>query len=379
MPTETCTQENLYGHGIGTFNDRIRDCVRGGGHSADNKTEQGFATGLWYDDNAVFDGEQRRNLLLHYGDVIKVSLAGNLRDFSFTDYAGHLIKGEELKFKGMPAGYAAEPWETINFVSAHDNYDLWDQVAAKAPFQKPERKPNTATPNERARMHCMALSIIALGQGIPFFHAGSDFLRSKSGDNNSYNSGDWFNRIDFSFKDNNWGVGLPPGENTREWDFWAPRLRDPYLKTSPTDIRETAEYFQALLKVRSSSPLFRLPNRNEIMRRLTFLETALGAQQPPGVIAMFIKDDFDNETPIDKTHRSVLAAFNVTFQPQEVTHELLKNRLMRPHSDLTDTAEPRVRHAKFRPDTGTITIPPQTLIVWVEPRLSLRKTGQPRT
>ena len=39
-------------------------------------------------------------------------------------------------------------------------------------------------------------------------------LRSKSGDGDSYNAGDYFNRIDFSLKTNNWGIGLPSKEKT---------------------------------------------------------------------------------------------------------------------------------------------------------------------
>ena len=56
--------------------------------------------------------------------------------------------------------------------------------------------------------------MVTLSQGVPFFHAGEDLLRSKSLDRNSYNSGDWFNKLDFTSASNNWGVGLPPaGDN----------------------------------------------------------------------------------------------------------------------------------------------------------------------
>jgi pullulanase/glycogen debranching enzyme len=51
-----------------------------------------------------------------------------------------------------------------------------------------------------------------LAQGIPFFHAGDELLRSKSLDRDSYNSGDWFNRLDFTYQTNNFAVGLPPWE-----------------------------------------------------------------------------------------------------------------------------------------------------------------------
>lgn len=43
-------------------------------------------------------------------------------------------------------------------------------------------------------LHLSVLILGNLSQGIPFFHAGDEMLRSKSIDRDSYNSGDWFNR-----------------------------------------------------------------------------------------------------------------------------------------------------------------------------------------
>ena len=51
---------------------------------------------------------------------------------------------------------------------------------------------------------------IHFGQGVPFYHMGTDILRSKSLDRNSYTSGDWFNRIDFTMQTHNWATGIPP-------------------------------------------------------------------------------------------------------------------------------------------------------------------------
>ncbi len=48
------TQTNMDGTGIGTFNDRLRDAVRGGGpFDADHRVNQGFASGLYTDPNGV--------------------------------------------------------------------------------------------------------------------------------------------------------------------------------------------------------------------------------------------------------------------------------------------------------------------------------------
>ena len=92
---------------------------------------------------------------------------------------------------------------------------------------------------DRVRMNAVALSTTALAQGPSFWHAGTDLLRSKSLDRNSYNSGDWFNRIDWSDEDSTWGSGLPPRERQRgpSGTFMRPLLADPALEPRPADIR----------------------------------------------------------------------------------------------------------------------------------------------
>ncbi len=97
---------------------------------------------------------------------------------------------------------------------------LFDAIQVKAPAE--------ATLTDRVRMNNLALSIVLLSQGVPFFHAGDDILRSKSFNPNSYNSGDWFNKLDWTYESNNWGIGLPL-EGTEQWDIYKPLLADPDL------------------------------------------------------------------------------------------------------------------------------------------------------
>src|SRR5690606_23939906 len=81
------TQVNLAGTGIGTFNDRLRDAVRGGGpfdDAAATVANQGFASGRYVLPNAVtasFDREGELLGLLHAMDQVRVGLAGNLARF----------------------------------------------------------------------------------------------------------------------------------------------------------------------------------------------------------------------------------------------------------------------------------------------------------
>ncbi len=246
------SQLNLGGSGIGSFNDRVRDSIRGGSAFGDLQ-KQGFINGLFYDPNALEtrSADEQRQTLNLFADRIRVNLAGNLRDYTFTDANGDTVKGSQIDYNGSPTGYTLDPQENISYASAHDNETLFDVIQAKAPA--------TATIADRARMQGMGLSLVMLSQGIPFFQAGDDMLRSKSGDRNSYNSGDWFNALDFTYQSDGWGRGLPPaGDNQSVWDVWRPLLGDPALLPSQQVIMDTSAYFRDLLQIRQSSPLFRL-------------------------------------------------------------------------------------------------------------------------
>nr|XP_011469607.1 PREDICTED: pullulanase 1, chloroplastic isoform X2 [Fragaria vesca subsp. vesca] len=206
------SQFNICGTGIGSFNDRIRDAILGGspfGHPL----QQGFVTGLLLQPNGYDHGPEAvaERMLAEAKDHIQVGMAANLRDFVLTNCEGKEVKGSEvLTYGGTSVAYALDPTETVNYASAHDNETLFDIVSLKTPFE--------ISVEERCRINFLATSIIALSQGIPFFHCGDEILRSKSLDRDSYNSGDWFNRIDFTYNSNNWGVGLPPKEkNEKSW------------------------------------------------------------------------------------------------------------------------------------------------------------------
>ena len=168
------TQQNLYGYGIGTFNDRIRDGIRGGS-AFDTSTQQtqGFATGLFTDPSAYTTttaaqtlSQQQATLNLE-ADWIRIGLAGNLRDFTFTDSTGAVVKGSQVIYGGQPVGYAATPLEAVNYASVHDNQTLFDAVQLKSaiPGTTANGGDSIAT---RTRRQVLAMSIIALGQATPF-------------------------------------------------------------------------------------------------------------------------------------------------------------------------------------------------------------------
>jgi len=346
------TQLNVGGLGIGTFNDRLRDAARGG-NPFGGLQEQGFATGLLTDPNGTPQGteEEQRSRLLHFADQIRVGLAGNLADYTFENAQGDEVRGSEVDYNGAPAGYTEDPQEVITYVSAHDNETLFDAIQYKAPQDTPLE--------ERVRMQNLGLSLVALSQGVPFFHAGSDLLRSKSLDRNSYNSGDWFNKLDFSYETDNWGVGLPPAaENEANWPLMS-KLLGTLPAPGEAHIRRNAEHLQEMLQIRKSSPLFRLETAEEVQSALTFVNT--GPDQTPGVIAMHISDPDD----LDPAYESVTVVFNGTPEVQRLTVPELAGRGLELHPVQRDSTDPLVRFSRFRED-GALVVPGRTTAVFVE-------------
>ncbi|MGE3725287.1 MAG: alpha-1,6-glucosidase domain-containing protein [Candidatus Sericytochromatia bacterium] len=325
QPQNAMNQVFGSGLGIGMFNDRLRDSARGGNYDHSTRSDQGFATGLYTDPNlSPFNRdtpttpEAQIALLRNYMDNLQVGLAGGLADFPIQNALGQVQKGQAVLYRGNPgAGFAHDPQETINYVEAHDNYSLWDQIAAKAPFEVATRTPVTATAEERMQMQALALSLPLLGQGIPFLHAGSELLRSKSGDGDSYDSGDWFNLIDWTGAEHGWGRGLPPAwRNAQEWDFWKPRLPRPELKPDQTLALTHLAQIHRYLRIRSSSPLFRLRTAPEIIQRLRFHNT--GPKAIPGLLAMEVRDDLPALANLDQERKGVLVIWNATQASQQV-------------------------------------------------------------
>ena len=368
------TQTNSGNVGIGTFNDRVRDSARGGNFQHSTRCDQGFISGLFTDYNACADNvetsedlEKQKTVLLNYADNIRLGMAANLKDYEFMGYEGKPVKGAEVDYRGVPAGYVAQPKECINYVSAHDNYVLYDQISAKAPFKTAGRTPETATAEERARMQRLGLSIVALGQGIPFFHAGDEMLRSKSGDGDSYDSGDWYNSLDWTYATHKWGVGLPGRHrNEAEWPFWSERLKESWIRPSQALMADTVEYFKALLRVRKSSPLFRLQSADDVMQRVAFLNAEQGAEQIPGLIVMRISDKVDGLPDIDPARKMVVVAINAAPTPVEFTHQTLKGLELTIHPNLDASVDAALKDAAFDAAAGTITIPGRSTVVFVE-------------
>lgn len=351
-------QNNMAGSGIGSFNDRIRDAVRGGGccdDGANTISQQGFINGVYYDRNA--SSTQTINDLMRLSDLVRVGLSASLKDFVITDYLGATKTSAELDYAGQKAGFTGAPQETINYVEAHDNQALFDINAFKLP--------GTTSINDRVRVQNLGNAINMLSQGVPFFQAGQELLRSKSLDRDSYNAGDWFNALDFSYQSNNFGVGLPSAEkNQSTWPLMRPILTNALVKPAMVDIISTRDSFLDLLAIRKSSTLFRLRTAQDVKDRLQFYN--VGPSQVPGVIVMRI----DGQSPsayAGANYKSVVTLFNVDKVAKTVTIAALSGKTLALHpTQLASSADAVVKTATYTSGTGTFVIPARTTVVFVE-------------
>ncbi|GAB3414510.1 pullulanase-type alpha-1,6-glucosidase [Flindersiella endophytica] len=353
------TQANLAGTGIGTFNDRLRDAVRGGGPFDGNPRVQGFGSGLFTDpngDDVNGSAEQQRARLLHLQDLVKVGLAGNLAEFSFTDSSGRTVKGREVDYNGSPAGYTADPQEAITYVDAHDNETLYDALVYKLPQ-------STSMP-DRVRMQALSLATVELGQGPAFLQAGSDVLRSKSLDRNSYNSGDWFNRLHVDCRlGNGFGSGLPlAADNQDTWPYMRPLLGDPGLRAGCPAMTDAGDRFEELLEIRGSSPLFRLGSQASVQRHLSF--PLSGSDETPGVVTMLLDDRVGAD--VDPRWESVTVVLNGSDETQAQVVPRLAGRRVSLHPVQAHGGDAVVKQSSYDRATGTLTVPPRTVAVFVE-------------
>jgi pullulanase len=128
--------------------------------------------------------------------------------------------------------YARQPWNTITYCECHDNHVLWDKLLISRP---------DASEKDRENMQKLAYSIVLSSQGISFIHAGGEFLRTKKAVENSFESPDSINAID--------------------WE----------LKTIHKDV---FDYIQGLIEMRKQHPAFRIKTAKDIAAGIRFMENA---------------------------------------------------------------------------------------------------------
>ena len=371
------SQMNLANTGIGSFNDRVREGAVGGTPFGDPR-EQGFATGLLDRANAAQgnDDLSRRYRTMEDGEKIIAAFAGNLREYVFTNRHGVETQLRNAAYENSNVAYAGEPKETVNYVSAHDNETLFDCIALRASSEH-------TTLRDRIRMNRVCTSIVALSQGVPFFHAGDELLRSKSLDRDSYDSGDWFNRLDFSGETHNFGVGMPPrSKNEGRYDLIRPFLANvEENKPSQEDILAQTDYFCELMSIRSSSKLFSLETFKDVQNRVSFFNR--GENQIPGLLVYVIDDGFEKLKICDNFERIVVCvnatSTDIENYAEKAFQRHVRNastaKILEPHpaqGAICEDAE-TLRRVKISGGTSdvddlSLTIPALSTIVFVQKR-----------
>ena len=352
------TQAELAGSGIASFSDRARDALRGGGAGdagAALRANQGWLNGLALAPNDATRGRDARAALRHAAELLRVGLAGTLRTFRGRDAADDARTLAQLDYAGQPAGYAAQPGEVVNYVENHDGLTLYDLDALRLP-----RDTSTA---ERARVQLLAAATVLLSQGIAYFDAGFDLLRSKSLDRNSVDAGDAFNAIDWTGVDNGFGRGLPPAaDNGADWPLLRPLLADPALKPAPADIAWMRAAFRDLLRLRARTGLLRLRSADEVQRRLRFID--VGALRDAGLVAAHL----DGTDYADAGAREVLYLLNPDLHAHTLRLPQQRARAwqLHPVQRAPQAADARVREgARYGASDGSFRVPARSAAVFV--------------
>lgn len=346
------SQLHLGGSGIGSFSDRARDAIRGQSMSTSGQqfiTQRGYINGLAYEG-------QSNTQLLKAADMVRVGLAGTVRDYSFITADNTPKTLEKIDYNGMPAGYAKQPGEVVNYVENHDNQTLFD-VNAYILLGNTSRE-------DRARVQALGLATTAFSQGVSYYHAGVEILRSKSMDRDSFNSGDWFNRLDWTYTDNYFGTGMPPKwRNAAYYPALPQFLVNPNIKPTQKEILLTRNIFLDLLSIRASSSLFRLKTTAEIQQRLHFYNT--GAAQNGAVIV----GKLDGKGYDGANYKSLIYFINVAKEAQTLTipEEKAHSYALHPVHLNKNAGDPRpAAQAKYNATEGKFVIPALTALVFVE-------------
>ncbi|QOD60433.1 type I pullulanase [Polaribacter haliotis] len=225
---------------IAAFSDDIRDGIKG---SVFDDKSTGFVSGA----------ENKE-------ESIKFGIVGSINHPQ--------INYKAVNYSDKPWAY--QPWQAINYVSCHDNHTLFDKLKISQP---------NASEQEIKAMHKLATAIILTSQGTPFLHAGSEMMRTKNGEHNSYKSPDSVNQIDWNLKVKNANV---------------------------------VTYYKNLIRLRKEHPAFRMPTAKEVQENLEFKEIE------NGLVSYQLNNSANNDS-----WKTILVIFNA--QKNVVNYKLEKS------------------------------------------------------
>ncbi|MEJ2749379.1 MAG: DUF3372 domain-containing protein, partial [Anaerolineae bacterium] len=167
------------------------------------------------------------------------------------------------------------------------------------------------------------------------------------------------------YASNNWGAGLPPQEkNGENWPIIQPLLANGAITPTPDDILHTASHFQEMIRIRQSSPLFRLETAVSIQDRLTFYNT--GPDQIPGLIVMSLSDRVGED--LDPDRDMIVVLFNVSTEEQTFTISEFAGDAFSLHPVQLESHDSVVRQARFDVESGAFVVPARTTAVFYTPQ-----------
>ncbi|PGD78070.1 type I pullulanase [Bacillus toyonensis] len=186
--------------------------------------------------------------IAHFNDNIRDGLKGSVFEEKENGFVNGKQNMEDRIKKGITAGIDydtnsstyQDPEQVLTYVEAHDNHTLWDKLELTNPGDSAE---------VRKQMHKLSSSILLTSQGIPFLHAGQEFMRTKYGDHNSYKSPDSINQMD-----------------------WLRRAA----------YNNEVDYMKGLIDLRKKYPAFRMTSTEQIKKHISFIDA------PKNVIAYSI-------------------------------------------------------------------------------------------
>src|SRR5690606_28270892 len=158
-----------------------------------------------------------------------------------------------------------DPQEAVNYVEKHDNETLWDWM------HRPGALPEDMTIANRVRVSSLTLSVPVLSQGVPFIQMGTEMLRSKSMSSDSYNAGDWFNKVDFTKQCNTWAVVLATKLKDNKGvtdDYVRGLFANPQTKPQASHIEQASAVFTEFMRIAKNSPLFSLQTAEQVIDRV---------------------------------------------------------------------------------------------------------------
>ena len=353
---EQASQLNMAGTGIGTFNDRLRDAVRGGGPFDDNPRVQGFGSGLFTDPNGdpvngTLDQQKARLLLAQ--DQIKVGLTGNLKDYTFVDRTGIPVSGSEVDYNGQPAGYTADPAGGDHLRRGTRQRDAVRRLGVQAAPVDVDGRPSpdadrlAGDDGPRTRGVLLARRRRDPAQQVP----GPQQLRQRR----------LVQRARLRL----------PHERVRPWapattrqrgqvGLHAPPARRPRPRPQHPADHRCQEKAEELLEIRRSSPLFRLGSARLVERKLSFPNG--GPAQTPGVIVMKIDDTVGPNS--DPARKGLVVVFNASDEAttQQVPGTARAGYTLHPVQ--ATGSDPVVRTASYDSTAGRFTVPARTVAVF---------------